>query len=98
MHKQKFIIIVSVLSQALDISKQIFLCFLRLLMRVLLINLYTSLGSANIPTIAVSIASWFSNREARAAIKTTVSGSTPLAKTYADTLRTKLGTGIASGT
>ena len=41
----------------------------------------TSFGSASIPTIAVSIASWFSIREARAAIRTTVSGSTPLAKT-----------------
>ena len=41
----------------------------------------TSLGSANIPTMAVSIASWFSSLEAWAAIKTTVSASTPFAKT-----------------
>ena len=33
-------------------------------------------------TIAVSMASWFSIREARAAIKTTVSASTPLANTW----------------
>lgn len=41
----------------------------------------TSFGSASIPTIAQSMASWFSVREARAAIRTTESGSTPLAKT-----------------
>lgn len=44
-------------------------------------TLLTSLGSANIPTIVASIASWFSKREALAAIKITVSTSTPLAKT-----------------
>ena len=44
------------------------------------LNQHTSFGSANIPTIAESIASWFSTREALAAIKTTVSTSTPFAK------------------
>lgn len=41
----------------------------------------TSLGSANIETMAASIASWFSNLDALAAISTTESLSTPLAKT-----------------
>lgn len=41
----------------------------------------TSFGSANIETIAVSIASWFSNLDALAAMSTTISLSTPLANT-----------------
>ena len=54
-------------------------------------NWHTSFGSANIPTIAVSIASWFSTRDALAAIKTTVSASTPLAKTCESTSRKRVG-------
>lgn len=42
----------------------------------------TSLGSASIPTMAASMASWFSSLEAWAAIRTTVSASTPFVKTY----------------
>jgi len=42
----------------------------------------TSLGSANIPTIEASMASWFSILEALAAYKTRASLSMPVGNTY----------------
>jgi len=44
------------------------------------VKILTSLGSAKHPTMAASIASWFSILDARAAIKHTISLSTPFVK------------------
>lgn len=60
--------------------------------RILTAELHTSFGSANIPTMAASIASWFSKREAWAAIRTTLSASTRLSKTWGNNSREKVGT------
>lgn len=55
-------------------------------------EIFTSLGSANIPTIEASIASWFSTLDALAASNITVSLSQFLGKTFTNGHRKKVNT------